>query len=251
MAKRLAGSAGVELREPTRREEREQMDGLLNPPGTTAVVNGSVATSGRRPCSFAGRDADLVVNARANRDGAEAGVVMDGPRELSAVDEMVRTAVVRSGRIDILVSNAAQQLQKDAVELTHDEQHRPLDQQLTGSWCLAKTVVPAWARAVGAGHPLERGGRVARRRPSPRALGGHGAPADLHPGAHRRARAVWSHRHRRHPWVHGDGARPTTHRVDAAFTQMSIAELIAIRRQVTGQRPAWLGTSPAGVRPVR
>ncbi|MBZ9603046.1 SDR family NAD(P)-dependent oxidoreductase [Phyllobacterium chamaecytisi] len=121
----------------------------------TILVTGSGRNIGRAIIlEFAGRGANVVINARSNREEAErvcaeaqalaaqALVVMGAADEKATIEAIQREVEARFGRLDIYVSNAARRLHKDFFETT-DEGHRHLNQQLTASWYLAKAFAPA------------------------------------------------------------------------------------------------------------
>jgi NAD(P)-dependent dehydrogenase (short-subunit alcohol dehydrogenase family) len=134
--------------------------------GRTILVTGSGRNIGRAiVLEFAGRGANVVVNARSNRDeaqevraaaealGAKALVVMGDVSEPAVIGEMKRHAEAAFGRVDIYVSNAARRLSKDFFETTDEDWHYHLNQQLTASWHLAKAFAPAmkdagWGRII-------------------------------------------------------------------------------------------------------
>ena len=142
------------------------MDKDLDFTDKTILVTGSGRNIGRAiVLEFAARGANVVVNARSNRGeaesvadearslGARALVVMGAAAEPATVDEMKRRAEEAFGRVDIYVSNAARRLYKSFFELTHEDWHFHLNQQLTASWYLAKAFVPAmksagWGRII-------------------------------------------------------------------------------------------------------
>jgi NAD(P)-dependent dehydrogenase (short-subunit alcohol dehydrogenase family) len=230
------------------------MEDGLNFQDKTVVVTGSGRNIGRAiVLEFAGRGAGVVVNARSNRDeaeavaaearelGAEALVVMGDAGELSVVNEMARVAVERFGRVDISVSNAARRLHTGFFELTHEDWHRHLNQQLTASWYLAKAFVPGmrdagWGRLIHINGPdAWHGGH--HRLPHSAGKGGlrtftKGLAAELGPYNITVNDVI--------PGFTATARDPSTHpQVDAAFTQMSIEERIPIRRQVTPEEIAW------------
>src|SRR4029079_10178866 len=88
--------------------------------GKTILVTGSGRNIGRAIIlEFAARGANVIVNARSNRDeadsvarearalGATALVVMGEAADLATIEEMQRRATATFGRVDIYVSNAA------------------------------------------------------------------------------------------------------------------------------------------------
>ncbi len=136
------------------------MDRELDFSGRTILVTGSGRNIGRAiVLEFAARGANVIVNARSNRDqaeevaevarkrGARALVVMGAAAEPATVAEMKRQAEASFGHVDIYVSNAARRLYKTFFELTDEDWHFYLNQQLTASWYLAKAFVPAMQAA--------------------------------------------------------------------------------------------------------
>jgi NAD(P)-dependent dehydrogenase (short-subunit alcohol dehydrogenase family) len=123
--------------------------------GKTVLVTGSGRNIGRAiVLEFAGRGANVIVNARSNGEeaqavasearalGAKALVVMGAAAERETVDTMKREAEAAFGRVDICVSNAARRLYKPFFEVTDEDWHFHLNQQLTASWYLAKAFAP-------------------------------------------------------------------------------------------------------------
>jgi NAD(P)-dependent dehydrogenase (short-subunit alcohol dehydrogenase family) len=128
--------------------------------GRTILVTGSGRNIGRAIIlEFAGRGANVVINARSNREeaeavraeaqslGAQALVVMGDAGEKAVIETIKREVEARFGRLDTYVSNAARRLKKDFFETTDEEWHRHLNQQLTASWYLAKAFAPAMCEA--------------------------------------------------------------------------------------------------------
>jgi 3-oxoacyl-[acyl-carrier protein] reductase len=134
--------------------------------GKTALVTGSGRNIGRAiAVEFATRGANVIVNARTNREEAEtvrkevesygvgALAVVGDAGDRAVVEEMKRRSEEMFGRVDIYVSNAARRLYKDFFETTDDDWHRYLNQQLSASWYLAKAFVPGmqaagWGRII-------------------------------------------------------------------------------------------------------
>ena len=123
--------------------------------GKTILVTGSGRNIGRAIIlEFAERGANVIVNAKSNRDeaqsvlkeaealGAKGIVVMGEASERTVVDEMKRQAEQAFGRVDIYVSCANRRLSKTFFETTDEDWHYYLNQQLTASWYLAKAFVP-------------------------------------------------------------------------------------------------------------
>ncbi len=128
--------------------------------GRVAVVTGSgrnIGSSIARALARAG--AAVVVNARSNEAEAEA-VVKDieasGGRAMAAiadvvdapaVDKMVADTVLRFGRIDILVNNAAMRAEQPLARMTLDEWRSVLGVVLDGAFICAKACLPHLARS--------------------------------------------------------------------------------------------------------
>jgi len=136
------------------------MDKDLDFSGKTVLVTGSGRNIGKAIIlEFAARGANVVINARSNREeaeavrqeaealGAKAIVVMGNAGEKEIVDELKARSESTFGRVDIYVSNAARRLSKDFWETTDEEWHSHLNQQLTASWYLAKAFAPAMREA--------------------------------------------------------------------------------------------------------
>ena len=96
------------------------MDTELDFTGKTILVTGSGRNIGRAIIlEFAGRGANVIINARSNRAeaesvasearalGAETLIVMGEPADLAVVDELQQRAEAAFGHVDIYVSNAA------------------------------------------------------------------------------------------------------------------------------------------------
>jgi NAD(P)-dependent dehydrogenase (short-subunit alcohol dehydrogenase family) len=134
--------------------------------GKTALVTGSGRNIGRAiVLELAGRGANVIVNARSDRAeadavakeaeglGARSLVVMDDVADKATVEQMRIHAEEIFGGVDIYVSNAARRLYKDFFTITDEDWDYHLNQQLRGSWYLAKAFVPGmrdrgWGRVV-------------------------------------------------------------------------------------------------------
>ena len=147
-----------------------QMDHELDFTGKTILVTGSGRNIGRAIIlEFAGRGANVIINARSNRAEAEAVelearalgaktlIVMGEAADLDVVSEIQRRAESVFGRVDIYVSNAARRPFKDFWETTNDDWHEYLNQQLTASWYLAKAFAPSM-RDAGYGRIIHMNG---------------------------------------------------------------------------------------------
>lgn len=134
--------------------------------GKTILVTGSGRNIGRAiVLEFAARGANVIINARSNREEAEAVageaqrlgartlVVLGEAADPATVAEMKQRAEETFGRVDIYVSNAARRLRKSFFDITDAEWHFHLNQQLSASWYLAKAFVPGmkdagWGRII-------------------------------------------------------------------------------------------------------
>jgi NAD(P)-dependent dehydrogenase (short-subunit alcohol dehydrogenase family) len=213
------------------------MDTELDFSGKTILVTGSGRNIGRAiVLEFAGRGANVVVNARSNRDeaesvadearalGADAIVVMGEAADRAVVDEMRVRAEERFGRVDISVSNAARRPYKDFWETTDDDWHHYLNQQLTASWYLAKAFAPAmrdagWGRIIHVNgpdgyrggwtrvpHSTAKGGLRTLTKSLAAGLGRHGITVnDINPGFTDTVRDPDTH-----PFLIGDENRRAT-----------------------------------------
>jgi 3-oxoacyl-[acyl-carrier protein] reductase len=134
--------------------------------GRTILVTGSGRNLGRAiVLEFAERGANVVINARSNREeaeavareaeafGARAIVVMGDAGEADVIAELKERAEAAFGRVDIYVSNAARRFMKTFFDTTDEDWFYYLNQQLTASWRLAKAFTPAmreagWGRII-------------------------------------------------------------------------------------------------------
>ena len=134
--------------------------------GKVALVTGSGRNIGRATVlELAGRGADVVVNARANRAEAEAvareaqglGVkaiaLVADVADQAQVDRMVSEAVAHLGPIDILVNNAGLRKVASIVELSVEEWREVVGVNMDGPFYLCKAVVPGmiergWGRII-------------------------------------------------------------------------------------------------------
>ena len=134
--------------------------------GKVALVTGSGRNIGRATVlELAGRGADVVVNARANRAEAEAvareaqglGVkaiaFVADVADQAQVARMVSEAVAHLGPIDILVNNAGLRKVASIVELSVEEWREVVGVNMDGPFYLCKAVVPGmiergWGRII-------------------------------------------------------------------------------------------------------
>jgi len=134
--------------------------------GKTILVTGSGRNIGRAIIlEFAARGANVVINARSNRDeahtveeearklGAQALVVMGDASDPAVVEQFKVQALARFGRVDMYVVNAARRLFKDFFELSNEDWQYYLNQQLSAAWYMSKAFVPGmrdagWGRII-------------------------------------------------------------------------------------------------------
>jgi NAD(P)-dependent dehydrogenase (short-subunit alcohol dehydrogenase family) len=134
--------------------------------GKTALVTGSGRNIGRAiVLELASHGASVIVNTRSNEDeahtvakeaeglGVKSLVVMGEAADKATVERMRSQAEEMFGGVDIYVSNAARRLYSNFFEITDEDWHYYLNQQLTASWYLAKAFVPGmrdrgWGRIV-------------------------------------------------------------------------------------------------------
>jgi 3-oxoacyl-[acyl-carrier protein] reductase len=138
--------------------------------GKTALVTGSGRNIGRAiVLELASHGANVIVNARTNRAeadavakeaedlGARSLVVMGEAADKATVERMRTQAEATFGGVDIYVSNAARRLYKNFFEITDEEWHYHLNQQLTASGTWPKRSCPACAIAAGGGWCISTG----------------------------------------------------------------------------------------------
>ena len=124
--------------------------------GRVALITGSGRNIGKAiVLEMAREGANIVVNARANRDEAEAvakeaqalGVqsifTLADVSDKSQVELMFSQALETFGRIDILVSNAAIRPQKSFLELTVEEWRQAMGVILDGAFYCTQAVLPS------------------------------------------------------------------------------------------------------------
>jgi 3-oxoacyl-[acyl-carrier protein] reductase len=131
--------------------------------GRVAIVTGAGRNIGRAiALDLAAGGADVVVNARTNRQEAEA-VVRDiaaaGGRAIAAladvadqlaVERMAKAAVERFGRIDMLINNAAVRRERALDEMTLSDWHEILGIVLDGAFNCLKATLPQLRASGGA-----------------------------------------------------------------------------------------------------
>ena len=124
--------------------------------GRTALVTGAGRNIGRAiALKLAGEGANVVVNARSNREEAEAvaeevrGLGVEALAALAdvadreQVERMFAAAAERFGQVDVLVSNAAIRPHKPFTELTLDDWERVRGVVLDGAFYCARNAIPA------------------------------------------------------------------------------------------------------------
>ena len=149
--------------------------------GRTAVVTGAGRNIGRAiALQLAAAGAAVLVNARANREEAQAVVreiEQKGGRALAhladvadaeAVQAMMTAAVARFGRVDILVNNAALRREQPLEQMSLGEWREILGVILDGAFLCVKAALPQ-LRASGVGAIVNIGGLSAHTGASNRA----------------------------------------------------------------------------------
>jgi 3-oxoacyl-[acyl-carrier protein] reductase len=137
--------------------------------GRVALVTGSGRNIGRAMVLELAREgADVVVNARSNREEAESvarearemGVralaVVADVGDAAQVERMMGAAIEEFGRIDILINNAGLRRSTPFVEMTHREWREILAVNLDGPFYCCKAVAPGmiqrkWGRIINVG----------------------------------------------------------------------------------------------------
>ena len=138
--------------------------------GKVAVITGAGRNIGRAMAlALAAGGASILVNARSNREEAEAvarEVEAAGGQALvhiadvadaTAVQAMADAAMKRFGRIDILVNNAALRREKPFAEMSYAEWREIMDVTLDGVFHCVKACLPG-LRKSGAGTVINVGG---------------------------------------------------------------------------------------------
>jgi 3-oxoacyl-[acyl-carrier protein] reductase len=138
--------------------------------GKVAVVTGAGRNIGRAVAlALARAGASVVVNARTNRQEAEAvcaEIAREGGQALAhladvadagAVERMAEVAVARFGRIDILVNNAAARTEAKLDDITPERWRAILGPSLDGPFYCARACA-AHLRNTGAGAIINIGG---------------------------------------------------------------------------------------------
>jgi 3-oxoacyl-[acyl-carrier protein] reductase len=138
--------------------------------GRVAVVTGAGRNIGRAIClKLAAEGAAVVVNARANREEAQAvagEIEAQGGRALAAladvsdaaaVARMMAAAAAQFGRIDILVNNAALRREQPLAEISFEDWRKILGVILDGAFHCVQAALPQ-LRASGSGAIVNIGG---------------------------------------------------------------------------------------------
>src|ERR1700694_13569 len=149
--------------------------------GRVAVVTGAGRNIGRAiALKLAAAGAAVVINARSNRDEAQAGgggIEREGGGALpclpdvadaKAVEAMMAAAVERFGRIDILINNAALRREQPLEQMSFGDWREILGVILDGAFHCVKAALPQ-LRASGAGAVINIGGLSAHTRAQHRA----------------------------------------------------------------------------------
>ena len=150
--------------------------------GKTALVTGSGQNIGRAiALALAQEGADVVVNARSNREDVEA--VADEARALgrralplladvgdrAELEQLLDTALAEFGHLDIVINNASIRPHKPFTEMSYDDWRHVLATDLDAAFITSRAAVPGM---------VERGwGRIIN-------LGGLQAHQGRHGGAH-------------------------------------------------------------------
>lgn len=134
--------------------------------GRSAVITGSGRNIGRAVAhELASHGANVLVNVRSNEVeahnvqreleeyGVRAAVVIGDACRKETVERIAEVGQGVLGGIDIVVSNASQRLYRLFEETSDDEWEYHLNQQLTASWHLAKSLTPGmvsrgWGRII-------------------------------------------------------------------------------------------------------
>ena len=141
--------------------------------GRVAIVTGSGRRIGREIAEALARaGASVVVNARSNKEEADAGVtaietaggtahaVLADVSKRADADRLVSTTVEKFGRLDILVNNAAIRARREVTDISDEEWQTVIGVVLTGSFYLIRAAVPHLAKS-GKGRIINIGGATA------------------------------------------------------------------------------------------
>ncbi len=127
--------------------------------GKVALVTGSGRNIGRATVlKLAGEGANVVVNARTNRQeaesvaeearalGVEALAILPDVSDHGQVTSMVAQAMERFGRIDILINNAAIRPHKPFIDVTLEDWERVRGVVLDGAFYCTQAVIPSMVK---------------------------------------------------------------------------------------------------------
>lgn len=141
--------------------------------GKVALVTGAGRNIGRSiALELAAAGAAVAVNTRASRDDAErvvdeiraaggdAEVYMADITDPAAVNAMVKTAIARFGRMDMLVLNASVRKETPFLEMTFDEWKAIIANSIDGAFHCTKACLPPMIEA-GGGSIVTLGGLTA------------------------------------------------------------------------------------------
>jgi 3-oxoacyl-[acyl-carrier protein] reductase len=130
--------------------------------GKVAIVTGASRGIGRAVAErFAAEGAKVVVNYVSNdaeakkvvtgieARGGEALAVRADVSQAHDVQALVRAAVDRFARVDVLVNNAGIMVAKSALDATEDDWDRTIDINLKGAYLCSKEVAPIMQRQKG------------------------------------------------------------------------------------------------------
>ena len=143
--------------------------------GRVALVTGSARNIGRAiACSLAAGGASVLVNARSESDelaetvqliegsGARAASVVADVTDPAHVDRMIRVAVERFGRLDILVNNAAVRTEQPFDSIAFDDWRRIVSIILDGAFLCSQAALPHLRRS-GGGSIVSIGGETGHK----------------------------------------------------------------------------------------
>jgi 3-oxoacyl-[acyl-carrier protein] reductase len=131
-----------------------ELEGLT---GRTAIVTGAGRNIGRAiALSLADAGANVVVNARSNKDEADAVVkevnasdsgamaiaVLGDVGDPSFDEQLVNTAIAEFGSVDVLVNNAGRRRRQSLLDITPDDWDTILRSNLSAMFYLSRLVLP-------------------------------------------------------------------------------------------------------------
>ena len=127
--------------------------------GKVALVTGSGRNIGRATVlKLAGEGANVVVNARANREeavsvareakelGVDALAILADVADRDQVNSMMSQTMAHFGKIDVLISNAAIRPHKPFIDVTLEDWERVRGVVLDGAFYCAHAVVPSMVK---------------------------------------------------------------------------------------------------------